>query len=145
MTTIATSPSSVAITSGTVTNDIGICYFDPISESLLEINSLPNHFLSVEPFSTVLKKYYLVIEPGVSVNYVRIKPVVDASLEDAFSIKVMITDEKPSVYIFDDFPNFNSFRVDNPSDGIFIPIWILLRSKVSINSVNRIQLEIEYE
>lgn len=145
MTTIANSPNTVSITNATVSGSVGICYFDPITESLLEIDQVQNHFVSVEPFSTILKKYYLVTSPDDALDYIRVKTQASTDLEDLYSIKIIISNETPSVYNFDDLPNLNSFRIDSPSSGIFIPLHILVKSKVSINTIHKIQLEIEYE
>jgi hypothetical protein len=71
MTDIAQSVSSVIIDNDIVDNAVGICYFDPISESLIELSRLNNHYISVEPLHQAIRKYYIVVSPGESVSYVR--------------------------------------------------------------------------
>lgn len=145
MATIANSVSTVTITSGTVDNAVGICYFDPVTESLLEISSLPNHYLTVEPNQQVIRKYYVVVAPGEIVSYVKVKVLDKESISDKYSIKLIIGTDSPTSGSFVALPDFNSFKYVNPVTGDFIPLWVLVTAKTPINEVVDIGIELEYE
>ena len=144
MTTIANSVGSVTITSSTVNSAVGICYFDPLSEALLEISEIPNHYLSVQPSEQVIRKYYIVVAPGETVSYVKVKVSNKDELIDNYSIKMVVSLEDPTSDSFAGLPDFNSFRVLNPPAGAFMPVWILIGSNTPINEISKIELELEY-
>lgn len=144
MTKILNPISGALVTSSTVADAVGICYFDPISEQLLELSSAYNHFVSVEPQKAILKKYYAVVAPTGVVSYIKIS-IPKAGLEEHFSVKTIISVDEPSLENFELLPDFNSFRFINPTPGAFTPIWLLVKSKTPINEILPISLELEYE
>lgn len=145
MANIANSVGSVAITNTTVSNAVGICYFDPLTEALLEINDIPNHYLAVEPTQQVIRKYYIVVAPNETISYVKVKIANKDDLVDNYSVKLVISSDAPTSDAFTGLPDFNSFRMLNPSAGNFIPLWVLISSKTPINEISDIDLELEYE
>lgn len=141
----ANSVNSVVIEVDTVANDVGICYFNPATESLMEINSANSHYLSLKPLEKTILKYYLVVNAGVApLDYVKISIVKD-NIEDYYYIKTIIGNDIPVVADFDVLPDFNSFRVNNPVSEAFIPVWFLVSSLEQINSVLTFKMEIEYD
>ena len=145
MVTIANSVNTVSITNSTVDNAVGLCFFDPATEALIEVNQTPSHYLTVEPNQQVLRKYYMVTAPGQTVSYAKIKIANKTTLEDKFSIKTIIGSDNPTTSAYLTLPDFNSFRYLNPVAGEFIPVWILITSKTPINEVVSIDIELEYE
>lgn len=145
MATIAQAADSVTITSSTVDDAVGVCFFDPIEETLLEISDIPNHYLSVEPNQQVLRKYYTVVTPGVTVSYIKVSIPNKEELQDSYSIKMIVSDEAPTADSFSGLPDYNSYRIISPTAGAFIPLWILVSSKSATNEVLDIELELEYE
>ena len=71
MTNIAQSVNTVTVTNEMVDNAVGICYFDPLSESLIELSQLSEHYITVDPLQQIVRKYYIVVAPGEVVSYVR--------------------------------------------------------------------------
>lgn len=141
----ADSVNSVIITSSTVNADVGICYFNPVTESLLEISAAPNHFMSLKPLEQTILKYYLVVSPGIATpSYVKIRVKKD-NIEDYYTIKTILGEVQPSIDDFVSIPNFNSFKVVSPTVGAFIPIWFLVSSVEQVNEVLTFNIEIEYE
>lgn len=141
----ANSVNSVVIALDTVANDVGICYFNPATESLMEINASNNHYLSLKPMEKSILKYYLVVNSGVPpLNYVKISVVKD-NIEDFYSIKTIIGNDIPVVSDFDALPDYNSFRVNTPASEAFIPVWFLVSSLEPISKVLTFKLEVEYE
>lgn len=144
MMNIANSVNTVSITSDTVSDVVGICYFDPITEALIEISDMQNHFFTVEPLRKVLRKYYLVVSPGNSLLYAKVRVSGD-ELDGLYSIKTILSDMTPTAEQFSMLQDFNSFRVDNPRPGDFIPMHILIESRTPINEVLNMDIEIEYD
>jgi hypothetical protein len=144
MANIANPVNTVAITNDTVGDVVGLCYFDPVTESLIEISDIPNHFLTVQPFEQVIRKYYAVVSPGQVVDYIKVKIPKDG-MEDLYSIKVIISQDNPSADSFAGIPDFNSFRLNNPVAGDFVPVWVLVSSKTPVNEIINISIELEYE
>lgn len=149
---IAPEESGLLVTTNTtVENDVGICHLDPIEETLVELSSIPGHVLSIQPYRKALKKYFLVINPSADpIAYVRIRPILETSNlyqdpKNFYSIKTIIAPAEPLLGTFDDLVNLNSFRIDNPTSGDIIPIWILLESKLPLNLVIGLTFEVEYE
>lgn len=138
-------------TNTTVENDVGICYLDPIEETLLELSQIPGHVLSIQPYRKAFKKYFLVINPSADpIAYVRIRPILESSNlyqdpKNFYSIKTIISPTEPNLGNYDDLVNMNSFRIDNPTPGDIIPIWVLLESKLPLNMVIGLTFEVEYE
>ena len=144
MTNIILGAQDSMITASTV-DEVGICYFDPFKEELLELNALNGHFLSVNPLQKVIKKYYLVITPGKSINEVRLKLVNSQKIDNLYSAKVIISETSPSISSFDILPDFNAYRISMPQSGHLIPIWILMESKSPINDIVKIDIQVSYE
>lgn len=145
MANIASSANQVIITNSTVGGVVGLCYFDPITETLLEINDIPNHVITIDPGQNVLRKYYIVVSPGETVAYIKIKFSNTDVLNHQHSIKTIIGDIPPTVNSFAVLPEFNSFRFLNPDAGAFVPVWLLISSKYSLNEVVNISVDLEYE
>lgn len=148
---IKSQPESALLVSSntTVSNDVGICYFDPIDETLKELTALDNHVLTVQPIKKSVKKYYLVLDPSVTApTTISITPVFpDDPVEgpDNYAIKVIISATEPTQSQFDDEVNMNTHTITNPADGAIIPIWVLVHSKALKNKIYNIAFELEYE
>ncbi len=146
--------SALLVSSGsTVENDVGICYFDPVDETLKEISLLDNHLLTVQPYKKAIKKYYLVISPSApALDTVEVGPVfldlpdgLVIDPEDYYSIKTLISVTEPTLGQFDDEDNMNSDTIASPNPGDIIPIWFLVESKLPLNNVLNISIEVDYE
>jgi hypothetical protein len=144
MATIANPVNTVTITASTVAGAVGLCYFDPLTEELLEISEIPNHFLTVQPFQQVVRKYYLVVAPGESLSYVQVR-IHGEGLEDLYSIKSILSNAEPTSDSFSVIPDFNGYRVNSPTAGEFIPLHVLISSKTPVNEILNVSIDIEYE
>lgn len=150
--TIRSSPESslLIVTNTTVDSDVGICYFDPTSESLLELSLLNGLSLTVQPYKKAIKKYYLVVNPTTSgINTVTINPTfinVPSGIvpTDYYSIKTIISATEPTLGNFDDLTNLNSFTITAPDAGSHTPIWILLENLKPLSSPLSISMVLNY-
>jgi hypothetical protein len=144
MTNIAQSVNTVTVTNEMVDNAVGICYFDPLSESLIELSQLSEHYITVDPLQQIVRKYYIVVAPGEVVSYVRAS-VSEEGIEDMFSVKTIVGTSEPGVEAFSALPNFNSYTYPSPMAGDFISLWLLITSKTPLNEVLNIEINLEYE
>ena len=96
MINIINTASDAMITGGTV-SDIGLCYYDYETETILELSSLDINECSIAPMLPIIKKYYLVADTLAPLSYIKIK--LDASVDDKLYIgtKVLINEVKPVV------------------------------------------------
>lgn len=140
---IANAAQDSMINEENIANQIGLCYYDPIDESVKEVSSLASHFMSVNPYEKILRKYYLVAKDTLSVAMIRL---TDNSVGPAkYSAKVIISELKPSIALFDDITPFNLFKIANPQLNHLIPVWVLLESFEPITEITTMGIELEYE
>ena len=68
--------------------EIGICYFDPISEAILEIVPDSGYILGADSYSAIVHKIYVATgaTTGISKIKVRLKKV--AGIEDKYSLEL---------------------------------------------------------
>lgn len=125
-----------------LSQQVGLCYYDPIDETLKEFNTIPSHLMSVNPYETVLRKYYLVAQANVSAVSIRL---TDSSNLNIYSAKVIISDLEPTIDLFDTLGSFNNYVISNPTAYTLIPVWILLNSTSPLSTIGSLQIEIEYE
>ena len=125
-----------------LSQQVGLCYYDPIDETLKEFNTIPSHLMSVNPYETVLRKYYLVAQTNVSAVSIRL---TDSSNLNIYSAKVIISDIEPTIALFNTLGSFNNYVISNPTAYTLIPVWILLNSTSAISTICSLEIEIEYE
>lgn len=140
---IANAAQDSMIDNDTVINQIGLCYYDPIDESIKEVSSLASHFMSVNPYEKILRKYYLVTKNTLSVATIRL--VDNSTGPTKYSAKVIISEIKPTISMFDSVAPFNLFKVANPQLNHLIPVWVLLESVEPITEITTMSIELEYE
>jgi len=145
MATIIQSPESAVIDSNTVSELVGLCYYDPETESLLELNKLPDTFLSVEPNSYAMRKFYMVMSTEDSVNYAQVSLKLADSNDESYSVKVIISEDEPPFEAYAPLPSFNSFGVNHPPMGDFMNVWLLVENVVKVNEIVDISIELSYE
>lgn len=145
MVTIATDVDLLTVEAATTVNRVGICFFDPITESLLEIDSEVNHFLTVEPYKSSIRKYYLVVTPGDQLISAAVSFTNTSELVGKYSIKAIISSDQPSLMAFENLTSFNETSVEAPVSGVFIPLWIYIESSIPTNLVSDLGIEINYE
>lgn len=149
--TIRSTPESslLIVTNTTVNSDVGICYFDPTSESLLELSLLNGLSLTVQPYKKIIKKYYLVTKPSSSVATVVltpsfVSPPIGITPTDYYSLKTIISNTEPTLGNYDDLTNLNTFEIDSPGAGSHTPIWILLENLSPLSAILNISLQLSY-
>ena len=145
MATIILSPQSAVIDVNTVSESVGLCYFDPETESLLELDTLPDMFLAVEPGSYAIRKFYMVMDPIDIVTYSKISIVSTDYNSAAYSVKVIISENEPPIDSFQILPSYNGFVVTNPPQGDFLSVWLLVENISKVNEIINIDIELEYE
>ena len=145
MATILLSPESAVIDANTVSESVGLCYFDPETETLLELDTLPDMFLSVEPDSYAIRKFYMVTDPVDVLSYAKISLISSAFNSETYSVKTIVSAEEPPFDAFSVLPVYNSFTVTNPPQGDFLSVWILIENISKVNEIIDIDIELEYE
>lgn len=137
--------SKEKVLADTVNHKVGLCYFDPFEETLKEFDGTFRSFLTVESGGQVVRKFYIVVAPGETVDYVRLRVLESDALKENYSMKVIIDKSEPSASTYESVPEFNSYKYVNPQAGDFIPVWMLLESNFSIPEILDIEVELEYE
>lgn len=136
---------SVEIDQETTSQEVGLCYFDPDTESLIELSAMTNPFISVEPFRAAIRKMFLVIKPNQTLSYIRAIPSLTEEQKELYGVKVIINHSEPSASDFSSLPEFNRYRVDSPAAGGFIPLWIYVESKVPAMHVLDLKIDVEFD
>lgn len=136
---------NITVNSTTVANSVGICYFDPIEESLLELGAI-NNVISIESGAIVVKKYYIVTN-NKSIDVINVRPAQLNGVEaaDLYDIKMLSMDSMPTQEDFDKVALFNTVRIIAPQPETFFPLWIMIKPKDIVNSLFSLNLEVEYE
>ncbi|RLA66539.1 MAG: hypothetical protein DRQ78_04110 [Epsilonproteobacteria bacterium] len=145
MATISQSPELATIDNNTVDQAVGLCYFDLETETLIEIDKLPDMFLSVEPEGAAIRKFYMVMSPVDIVTWVQLFIISNDYNATTYSIKVIISEEEPPISAFSILPSYNSYRIDNPPMGEFLSVWLLIENISKVNEIVNIGLTLNYE
>ncbi len=124
-------------------NQVGVCYYDYETESILELSSIAVNMCSVSPITPVIKKYFLVAESVFA--YVDVSLEVDETTSRYFGAKLIANEVQPSISDFDGLTEFNLAKVVNPLQNHLIPIWILMYPKISASIEIEMALKIEAE
>lgn len=145
MATINQTISSLTPDSTTTREVVGLCYFDAQTETLKEFNSMGDMFFTIHPKTYSLKKFYLVIDPSESLDYVMVQIDPEDSSYKGYTVKVLMNEGEPSISTFDVLPSFNSFRINNPTSGEFLSVWILVSSNADHNQLMNADISVTYE
>ena len=145
MATMTQPPETATIDENTVDQAVGLCYFDPVTESLIEISELPDMFLSVEPEGAAIRKFYMVTDPVEMISWVQLLLLSEDYNSTTYSVKVIISEDEPPVSAFDILPSYNSYRINNPPAGDFMSVWILVENISKVNEIVNIGIKLSYE
>ena len=136
---------NITVKSDTVSNSVGVCYFDPIEEVLLELGAV-NNVITVEAGAMIVKKYYIVTNTSkVDVINVRAARGGGTDPSSLYDIKMLSMDSMPTQDDFDKVGLFNTVRIISPQPETFFPLWIMIKPKDIVNSLFALELEVEYE
>ena len=89
---------------------LGLCYFDPTSESLYEISQESGYMLSADSYRSVVHKVYVVTGTETPITSLVVKPIRSPEVEDIFDIKVATGPIQPSMMTFEELPSYNTLR-----------------------------------
>lgn len=145
MATVLETPTAASILNDTISRAIGLCYFDAASESLLELDSVGDLFISVEQSGVSIKKFYMVIAPDSDVSSILIKVSSGDEYNNLYSAKLIISEDEPSLAVFDILPEYNSYVINNPLQGSLISVWMMVYNESRVNEINSLTLEVSYE
>ena len=126
--------------------EIGLCYFDPISEAILEIVPDSGYILGADSYSALVHKIYVATgaTTGISKIKVRLKKV--AGIEDKFDLKIQPGTVQPEAKSFDEIPNYNTLVIEGPiAQYTLIPVYIYIKANSYVNSIDEMPIELEYE
>lgn len=125
---------------GVVSNNLGLMYFDPVTETLKEIDSTAT-YLTCKSYSFTIKRFYLT---GSLLDYTStVKITVGTSDLELYDCKII---KGIQVSLLSDFDSASSELTISSQDlGLqytnVVPVDILIKSKTTTEKV--IQLEIE--
>lgn len=149
---IKTQPESSLLvsTNTTVQNQVGLCYFDSIDETLKELSNLDGHLLTIQSYKKAIRKYYLVANPSygnpLSVTITPIFAIITGVIPtNYYSLKTIISPTQPLLGSFDDLTSMNAATINSINSGDIIPVWILVESKLPLNMILGLSFEIDYE
>ncbi|RLA65294.1 MAG: hypothetical protein DRQ78_05385 [Epsilonproteobacteria bacterium] len=145
MATITQSPETATIDENTVDQAVGLCYFDPETETLIEISELPDMFLSVEPEGAAIRKFYMVMSPVENINWVQLFIISNDFNTTTYSIKVIISEDEPPISAFSILPSYNSYKIENPPIGEFLSVWLLIENISKVNEIVNVGLRLTYD
>lgn len=124
-------------------DQVGVCYYDYETESILELSSIAVNMCSVSPITPVIKKYFLVAESVFT--YVDVSLEVSETTSRYFGAKLIANEVQPSISDFDGLTEFNLAKVINPLQNHLIPIWVLMYPKISASIEIEMALKIGAE
>lgn len=135
--------NNITVTNETVQSDVGICYFDPIDETIKEIGS--SYILSSNSYGTIVHKLMVAVSSK-SLSKVSIKLVESEDLSSKLDIKLLPGAVTPSYYEFDNVPSYNSININGPLQPYsLIPFFIHIKAKSDIVAISNLPLEVSYE
>ena len=137
-------PKSLIIDGSTVDDLVGVCIYDERAEVLVEISSLQDLFISIEPEGHALRRLYLVTDPAHSLTYAKVSMALSEQFSSTYSVKIIMSHSQPPVSAFDILPEFNSFTLEYPQAENFIPIWVLVENVSKVNEIVGLDMIIEY-
>ncbi len=151
---IKSQPESTLVLSAntSVAQAVGLCYFDPVDESLKELSSDPNHVMTIQPFKKAIRKYYLVIDDASGLTTISVQPVFGSlpsgtviDQNQYYSLKTIISMTEPTLSQFDDQASMDEATITGFTTGQIYPVWILLQSKTPLNMTLSLNLNLDYE
>jgi len=145
MNIITKSPESIIIDNNTVSQSVGLCYFDHESEELIEIDNISGMFLSINSNESLLRKMFLVTNPIDEIQVIKISTKKPDINDNVYSVKIIINEEQPSYESFNNLPSYNSFVINNPDKGKIIPTWFLIENLLPVNIIVNLDLILEYD
>lgn len=133
----------IKVTDETVISDAGICYFDPVEETIKEIGS--GYMMGTNPYSPVIHKLLFVAKNN-SVKYLKIKIKTNRDIERMFDIKILPGAVAPALSDFDNTDNYNELIVTESIQSYsFVPFFVYIKAKVPVDKISSLPLEINYE
>lgn len=133
--------SDSMITVNTTSNDIGLCYYDPIQETILELSQLPDSMLFVKPRQSATLNFYLVSKLGSSITNVKVSVSSD---QETNEVKILSKPVKPSSDEFDAVQVNNYVTITSPQEEHLNPLWLQIKSLSGKVSIKDLTIDIEY-
>lgn len=125
---------------------LGLCYFDPTSESLYEISQESGYMLSADSYRSVVHKVYVVTGTETPMTSLVVKPIRSPEVEDIFDIKVATGPVQPSMMTFEELPSYNTLRIDGPIiPNSLVPVFVYIKANSDITSISGFPVEVSYE
>lgn len=125
---------------------IGICYYDPIRESLINVGHNSGEILGADPYKHVMHKFMLVTGKTDSISRIVVKAIGTDELRAAFDIKLLFANTRPSLMSFEEQPSFNEIEVNQPvQPNSIIPFYIYIKANSDISKMSELPIEVYYE
>lgn len=141
MSILGNEASDLMIDQNTVSSDIGLCYYDPLQETILELSSLPDSMLFCKPRKKKIFGFYAVAKMGANISSAKIS--VSAN-EDIYRVKILHQLNTPSESDFDLVPPNNEVVLTSVQEEHLNPIWLQIQSMTGKFSLQDLELKIEY-
>ena len=126
--------------------DIGICYYDPLKESLIEVGHNSGNILGADPYSHVMHKFVLVTGTTNRITKVGIRVVESDKIRDLFDIKVQFSNSRPSLMSFQELSNYNTIEIEtNVEPNSIIPFYIYIKANSDVTSITHLPIEVYYD
>lgn len=133
----------IKITDDTVLSGAGICYFDPIEETIKEIGD--GYIMGTNPYTPVIHKL-LFVATNNSIKYLKIKVNDKNKILDKYDIKIQPGAVTPGLESFNSVPSFNEFVVtESIQPYSFIPFYVYIKSNGASGGIVNVPLEITYD
>lgn len=133
----------IKITDDTVLADAGICYFDPIDETIKEVGD--GYVMGTNPYTPVVHKL-IFVATNTNIKYLKIAIKDKEKLSGMFDIKIQPGAIAPGIESFDNVPSFNELIVlESIQPYSMIPFYIYIKSVGHSNGLTNVPLEIVYD
>ncbi len=129
--------------SGSTVSDVGLCYYDSFSETIMELSSIAVNECSIHPLAPVIRKYYLVINAPTQIGSV----IISATCNNIANVgaKIIIGEIAPQLSDFDNLIFYNEAKILNPVHGHLIPVWVYIEQLISSNIQSVLSIELTAE
>ena len=133
----------IKVTDNTVLSDAGICYFDPIDETIKEVGE--GYMMGTNPNGPIIHKLFFVAK-NTTVHYLKVKANQNEELIKRFDIKIQPGSSIPGIDTFNNISNYNELIIeDSIQPYSIVPFYVYIKALAPLDQITSLPLEIAYD